>query len=314
MRHMAPIRPENHEYAFHPNTLDALRKQLGLTQAALAEQLDVPVNTVSRWETGATTPDAKALAAIFSIAKECGVTPQFFKRRESMKQKQKHRTQLYFVWDFQNHGVDASDITEEWSYVQKYLKLRFPKASCRLNLWAYTSLHQMAATQELRRLGFRVSQSPFDLDSQIIQDVRAVCLDQAIRNVFILVTDDGSFTDLLVELTQAGVDAYVWGTDECSVRLQKALQDGNFVHWDAPFVITECVEVIKEIEGKSLNRAEFGNRCKIRLEEYALYPEDVGFSKRNPYGSVLRWLEAQGLIRATKAPRKPDSVTLELLP
>jgi transcriptional regulator with XRE-family HTH domain len=38
----------------------------------------VPKNTVSRWETGATTPDADSLAAIYSIAREAGVVANFF--------------------------------------------------------------------------------------------------------------------------------------------------------------------------------------------------------------------------------------------
>ena len=58
---MAPIKSDQFEYAFRPQSIEVLRKQLGLTQAGLAEELDVPVNTVSRWETGATTPDAPGL-------------------------------------------------------------------------------------------------------------------------------------------------------------------------------------------------------------------------------------------------------------
>ncbi len=308
---MAPIRPDHHDFAFKPETLDALRKRLELTQAALAEHLDVPVNTVSRWETGATTPDANALAAIFSVAKERGVTPQFFKRRATLKQKQP--TQLLFAWDFQNRGLDASDVEEEWPPMRKYLDLLFPKTRSSRRYLAYTSPHQYGAAQELEHQGFQVFTGFFDADAQLIRDVKAACQSRPSKTVVFLVTDDGNFGNLLLELKQMGVEAYVWGTDECSERLRKALGDGNFVHWDAPFVITECVEVIKELKGKPIGRAEFGNRCNDRLEESEVYPGDVGFSRRNPYGSALRWLEKQGIVTTAKVSGQPDSVTIRLL-
>ena len=230
-----------------------------------------------------------------------------------MKQRQEQRSQLRLVWDFQNHGLEASDIAEEWRYIKEYLKLRFPKAQSRLHLSAYTALHQHIAAQELQNLGFHVYESVFDLDSQIIQDVKAACLHKPNKTVVILVTNDGNFSNFLVELARSGVEVYVLGTDNCSEQLKKVLRNGSYVHWDAPFVICECVEIIKNLKGKPINKSEFGNQCKKRLEEYAVYPEDVGFSKRNPYGSVLQWLEAQGIIRANRAPRTPNSVTIKLL-
>ena len=311
---MVPIRPDHFNYTFDPNTLDSLRKRLGLTQAALAEQLDIPVNTVSRWETGATTPDAKALAAIYSIAKGRGVTPQFFKRRADLTRTQNQQTKLFFVWDFQNRGLDSSDIEDEMLYIQKYLDLRFPRTRSSRQFWAYTAPHQRAASQELKRDGFDVYESSFDADSQIIKDVLEACQTRPTKTVVILVTDDGNFSDMLLELKRAKVDTYVWGTDECSERLLKALGDERFILWDAPFVITECTEVIKDLNGKAIHKGEFGTLCKIRLDEYEIYPDDVGFSKRNPYGSVLRWLEAQGFIVTTAVSGKPDLVTITLLP
>jgi len=44
----------------------------------MAELLGVPANTLSRWETGITVPDANALSAIISIAKEHGMEPPSF--------------------------------------------------------------------------------------------------------------------------------------------------------------------------------------------------------------------------------------------
>ena len=311
---MVPIRPDHFDFTFDPNTLESLRKRLGLTQAVLAEQLDVPVNTVSRWETGATTPDARALAAIYSIAKRRGVTPQFFKRRASLTRTQNQRTNLVFVWDFENRGFDASNIVEEYLYIRKYLDLCFPKTRSSRHLRAYRAPHLQGVRVELERLGFIVVENHFNTGSQIIEHVQEACQTRPTKTVVILVTDDGNFSDMLLELKRTKVDTYVWGSDECSERLRKALGDGRFVHWDAPFVVTECVEVIKELNGEAISKGEFGNRCKNRLDESAIYPDDVGFSRRNPYGILLQWLEAQGFIVITSVSGRPKLVTIKLLP
>ena len=79
---MAPIRPEDHAFVIQASVLVDFRRELDLNKAELAESLDVPVNTLSRWERGSNVPDANALAALFSIAKERGLKPEFFKQRE----------------------------------------------------------------------------------------------------------------------------------------------------------------------------------------------------------------------------------------
>ena len=55
-----------------------MRQTLGLSQSAMAAMLDLPKNTVSRWERGETTPDAESLAAVYSLGMEKGVAPNFF--------------------------------------------------------------------------------------------------------------------------------------------------------------------------------------------------------------------------------------------
>lgn len=53
--------------------LKALRKERGLTQEALAEELGVGSRTVSRWETGYTLPDLQTLV---TLARYYGVTAE----------------------------------------------------------------------------------------------------------------------------------------------------------------------------------------------------------------------------------------------
>ena len=76
---MTPIKQG--KYEFNHESLIAVRNQIGMTQRKMAETLNIPPNTLSRWENGTTVPDAKYLAAFYSIAKEHGITPSFFEIR-----------------------------------------------------------------------------------------------------------------------------------------------------------------------------------------------------------------------------------------
>ncbi|MBI2166597.1 MAG: helix-turn-helix domain-containing protein [Chloroflexi bacterium] len=292
--------------------LESSRKRLGLTQAKLAELLDVPVNTVSRWETGATTPDANALAAIYSIAKQQDVTPQFFQRRATVQTAERQRTKLILAWDYQNRGLDASEVASEWSYMWKYIDLLHPGTKASRQLWAYTSPYQWNAADELKKLRFQVYDGAFDADSQLVQDVRAECQKKPNKTVFVLAADDGNYVELLRGLKEIGVDVYVWGTDQCNERLVKAVDPGHFIHWDGPFVVTECVDVVRGLNGRQITRAEFGSLCKSRLDEEGAYPYEVGFSAKNPYSSVLRWLDRQGIVEITEVTGKSDTVSIRL--
>ena len=65
-------------YEFKKESLIEVRQQLGISQGRMAELLGKPANTLSRWETGSTVPDAESLALIYSLARENGVEPPSF--------------------------------------------------------------------------------------------------------------------------------------------------------------------------------------------------------------------------------------------
>ena len=86
---MAPVKPGR--FKFDPGSIAQVRNRLGLSQKKLAALLGIPPNTLSRWETGATTPDADSLAAIYSVAAKHGMSTQFFrKRKKAAKVSKKH--------------------------------------------------------------------------------------------------------------------------------------------------------------------------------------------------------------------------------
>ena len=79
-----PVIPSDFEYQFSPSALREVREHLGLSQAQLAKRLNLPTNTVSRWERGETSPDANSLAAIYSIATGAAYEPAFFRKGGDM--------------------------------------------------------------------------------------------------------------------------------------------------------------------------------------------------------------------------------------
>ena len=78
---MVPIKSEDFEFIFDPKSFMYVRDNVGMSKAKMAETLGVPLSTLSQWENGKTSPDAKVLAAICSIAHRGGINVDFFHRR-----------------------------------------------------------------------------------------------------------------------------------------------------------------------------------------------------------------------------------------
>ena len=317
---MAPVIPEDFDYVFHPGRLKTLRDSLSLTQADMAALLNMPVNTVSRWERGSNLPDANSLAAMYSIAQERGITPEFFVRKPSPLTARSERRVLAFHWDFQNQGVDSRYIEGEWYYMEQYMGMLFPASSESIRI-AYSSGLWMAQTN-LRKIGFRFSSSYQNADALIIREGRRIFglsetsgyiqLDATghfkldhnryfypERSAYILISNDGDYGEYLEELQQAGVETFVWGTDQCSRRLWNAVGEDHFIPWRRPYVTVKCMEAARELNGLPVSKGEFGNVCKRLLDEtgYKVFPEDADFNPKRPYASVLNHMELNGLVR-----------------
>lgn len=86
-------------YRFRRESIAEMRQRLGLSQSAMASMLDLPKNTVSRWERGETTPDAESLAAIYSLGMDKGVAADFF---APIKQKAAAIEAALVYWDIRN--------------------------------------------------------------------------------------------------------------------------------------------------------------------------------------------------------------------
>ncbi len=347
---MAPIRPQDHAFVFEAAVLVELRSRLGLNQAGLAELLDVPVNTLSRWERGSNVPDANALAALFSVAVERGITPEFFKERKGAITNRYDRNILVIQWDFQNMGLSPDDIDNLTSEIREYAQLVFPRVGD-FKATAYVSGVNWNVRNALMEVGFGIESSYYNADRQLIQDgevmfglhsssrrpsadplrkrvseiVSAVHSSSSLptadpsQSVYMLISNDGGYADYLTSLKNAGIEVFVCGTAACSERLTKTVSHDHFLPLQRAYMVAMCYEVACRLAGKSISKSAFGNQCRVALEEdgfegdeYEELLEDTGFSLHRPFASALQHMSTMGILRVKQSDDDPSRVTLTI--
>ncbi len=222
---MAPVKPSRFE--FDPGSIVQVRKHLGLSQAKLAARLGIPANTLWRWETGATTPDAHSLAAIYSVAVHHGVSTQFFQRREQMDKR------LIVLWDLQTLPSAGTSVGKADAALREELEARFPTVLDRsFKVFAYPSDSQ--ATDVLQELGWRVWEDDNDLSDTIISHSKSDCRHEPENTILVLMTHPGrdEFVAPVRELQSKGVEVHLAssGTMEMTA-LVNAVGEKNWIDW-----------------------------------------------------------------------------------
>ena len=203
---MTPINPGRYEY--RPTSLIQLRQKLKLKQREMAKLLGIPPNTLSRWENGASTPDAKSLAAIYSLAREKEVTPEFFHRRKATPKKSKGQSRLVVLWDFQYVEVSSHQLDEIADWIQGELNKRFGNASHRL-FKAFAWDHHSNATDQLAQKGWRIFEDNEDLIDDIYDQAKSDCGHDPKDTTLVLIALDEEYAELVTELKKQGVRVYV---------------------------------------------------------------------------------------------------------
>lgn len=203
---MVPTRGGKYEY--RPDAIVSLRKRLKQTQAQMAKDLGVPPNTLSRWETGATTPDAQSLAALYSLGAAQGAPPQFFQRKRLAPKPGKGRSRLLVMWDFQNAGVRAQEVQERDARVRSELEKRFAASSYRL-FKAFATPAQEAATDALADRGWRVWEDFSDMDGELIAQARSDCGHEPKDTTLVLIANDGDYAGLVADLKEQEVSVHL---------------------------------------------------------------------------------------------------------
>ena len=227
---MAPVKPGR--FKFDPGSIAQVRQhRLGLSQKKLAALLGVPANTLSRWENGATTPDADSLAAIYSVAAQHGMSAQFFRRRGKRAKAAKSRTRLLVFWDFQTLRTSASHVRKADEAIRQELGARFPAVSdSSFKAFSYPSDSQ--ATDGLMELGWGVWEDTEDLSDDIISQGKSDCGHEPENTILVLLTDpsEDDFVNLMGELRSKGVDVYLMSSEATErTALVKAAGDKRWI-------------------------------------------------------------------------------------
>ena len=337
---MAPIIPEDYRYVFKPQNISELRHKLAMTQSDLAALLDVPVNTLSRWETGSTAPDAHALAAIYSVARERDLRPEFFVEGDSPMASRLKQSTLVVQWDSQNVSPEA-DLIGTWSTsLKQYMLLLFPNLAQQTGS-VYPRSVDWDTLQLLQHNGFDVRPVRADADRQLIEDCRRLfdlvqpafnSLNQSVilsalqvnvrqgvgpdpeQTAYTLVADDGDYADIIRELKRTGAEVFVCGTDECSQSLKDAAGPDHFIPLWQPYVVVQCMEVAIEMSRSRITKSEFGSRCwqLLNNNELGIFPDDAGFPRSGGYIRVLEHLESNGLVRVQRFRHDPNRISIAL--
>ena len=221
------------DYAFNPKSLIDIRKKLKLSQAEMSKLLGVPANTLYRWETASTSPDATSLASIYSIAISRGIRPDFFIRRAPVTEKTKGRYKLIVMWDFQNVGVSSKNVTGVSKHIRESLVGKFSSTKQYL-FKAFSHSGQSDATDILNNLGWRVWEDAADMDEEIIDQCRSDCGAEPEATILVLITKDGDFVDMIDELKTKGVRIYLLAPKNANNDLIEAVGKKRWILLEAP--------------------------------------------------------------------------------
>ena len=235
---MAPV--EKGSYRFDPRGIVDIRTRLGIAQFEMARLLGVPANTLSRWETGNTTPDAHSLAAIYSFAQERGLNPTFFRHLVSG-----HRTRLVVILDFQDLGVSALSVKQMDSYLMEELD-RIAPSTDREVFKAFASPDQVIGIAELKRLKWRVRIDESDQDEPIIQQVKSDCGHDPDDTILVICSKGGDFEVLVKEMQEWGVEVFMIVPPGASQDMLAAIGTDHRIQWPNRFPIVVQIPTVAD--------------------------------------------------------------------
>ena len=222
---MGPVKAGKYEY--RPESLVGLREKLRFTQVKMAELLGVRPNTLSRWETGSTIPDADSLAAIYSVAMEHAVQPHFFQQWESTPTRQKERHRLAVMLDYPNMRVSAHQLSQLDDRIMEAIERRIGNYDKISNpvFKAFVGGYDSLTRNALQQLDWRVAQhadtglgfpwtSTSDLPISVAAQARSYCGEDPTGTTFVLVTNDGDYSSLLHDLKRKQVLVYLFTLEQ----------------------------------------------------------------------------------------------------
>ena len=197
---MVPVTPG--AFVFDSGALVKVRSALGLSQAAMAARLGIPQNTVSRWETGATTPDAHSLAAFYSVAQEVGLMVTFFTKANPVP------ALAACYWDMVSLPVDALAAPAASGFFTGLMEQRAQGAE-RMLLKVFANPQHDRATDALEKLNWRVWQDDGAWEGSIFNQVLSDIGHDPERSIVFVATANDKHIDLVKEARERGARVYV---------------------------------------------------------------------------------------------------------
>ncbi len=225
---MSPLK--SGDYEFKKEVLIDIRKRIGLSQGKMAELLGLPANTLSRWENGATVPDASALASIFSIAKKHNITAEYFAPRGVKTEVKPLRYRLVVIWDFQTFGITGRWVKEADSRLSEIFKQRFDELDDQI-FKAFIHSEQRPAGKELEKLGWNVREGRHDTFTEMVNSAKSLCGQDPAGTALVLISKDNSLFSLIEELKSWGVLVFVIYHQLYNNRLLEVIGDKFGIQW-----------------------------------------------------------------------------------
>ena len=219
---MAPVKPGS--YTFRKESLVELRQRLGLSQAQMATKLGVPKNTVSRWETGATAPDAHSLAAIYSVAKGKGIMANFF---ATEKRKAPIRDTALVYWDVDSVAPYGWNIVEWDTFVVTEVNKRVPKPKDS-QFKVFSRFPYTPAISKLQDLDWDI----WDGDADIVHHALSESGQNPDASVVFLITTKTAHVDLIERLKDDGVIVYLMAPSSVSDAIMQAVGRKRWINLD----------------------------------------------------------------------------------
>lgn len=215
-------------YVFRKEGLLEVRKRLGLSLSQMANRLQVPKNTLWRWETGATAPDANRLATIYSLAMENDFMPTFF---GPVTQKARVRDRVLVFLDGLSVAPMFNNGDEAPRWIVEVAKGLVGEVEL-LRLKAYLNPFQRQLTMQLESEGWRVWEDDGDWYEYIFSQAMSDAGQEPESTVVLLITLDPDYADLIRELHKSRVQVYVitpLQPLQTDTRIREAAREGHVI-------------------------------------------------------------------------------------
>lgn len=190
----------------------------------MAAKLGVPKNTVSRWETGATVPDAESLAAIYAVAREKGIMPTFFAPE---KRKAPIRDTALVYWDFDSVAPYGGNVDQWDTSVVTEVNARVPTFEDS-HFKIFTRFPHTPATSRLEDLDWDI----WEGDPDIAHHALSESGQKPDSTVVFLITTNPDYAGLIKRLKDDRVLVYLMAPSSVSDVLVEAVGRKRWINLD----------------------------------------------------------------------------------